>query len=406
MAVTFHFYLKKRSNKKDEYPIYLRITANRKHKYLTTGLSVYEKQWNPIQERIRKSHPSSVVLNRKLEILLDKARTTHIENSQGSKNSIERIVSELKIQDRPDFFKIAYDLKQQFITEGKLTQSKNITNVLNKLEDYEGKSNLELSKVDVAYLEGFESFLKTKFQNKPNTINHNFKVIKIVLKSAYKMGLIDSNPVYNFDGAKKSRYAKKVSLTIEQINQIKSLEFTKYSFDWYVQQAFLFSFYSGGIRFGDLCCLTWDNIVDEKLVYTMNKNEKSFSMKLTDNQWNILLSMDDTSKYIFPFLNDSKDYSDPITLRRAIGSRNAQVNGKKSIGNETGLKKIALLAGIDENISFHVSRHSFAQYAIDNDIPLPKLMVALKHSDLATTQNYIKTLDEDAVNSTMEDLFG
>ncbi len=406
MAVTFHFHLKKRPNKKGEYPIYLRITANRKHKYLTTGLSVHDKHWNPTQERIRKSHQNYAVLNRKLEIMLDEARAIQIESSHGSEDSIDRIVSELRIKDKPDFFKIANDLKLHFMAEGRLTQSKNITNVLNKLEDYEGKSNLELSKVDVTYLEGFESYLKTEFQNKPNTINHNFKVIKTVLKTAYKMGLIDSNPVYNFDGAKKSRSAKKVSLNIEQINQIKNLEFTKYSFDWYVQQAFLFSFYSGGIRFGDLCCLTWDNIIDEKLVYTMNKNEKSFSMKLTENQWNILLSMNDTSKYIFPFLNESNDYSDPIILRRAIGSRNAQVNGKKSTGNETGLKKIALLAGIDENISFHVSRHSFAQYAIDNDIPLPKLMVALKHSDLATTQNYIKTLDEDAVNSTMEDLFG
>ena len=179
MAVTFHFYLKKRSNKKGEYPIYLRITANRTHKYLTTGLSVLEKHWNPIQERIRKSHPSSVVLNRKLEIVLDKARATQIKNVQGNNDSIEKIVSELRIHDRPDFFKIANDLKLHYIAEGKLTQSKNITNVLNKLEDYEGKPNLELSKVDVTYLEGFESFLKTEFQNKPNTINSlNSKVNK------------------------------------------------------------------------------------------------------------------------------------------------------------------------------------------------------------------------------------
>ena len=137
----------------------------------------------------------------------------------------------------------------------------------------------------------------------------------------------------------------------------------------------------------------------------MNKNEKSFSMELNNNQWEILLRMNDSSKYIFPFLNESKDYSDPITLRRDIASKNAQFNGKKNKGNETGLKKIAVLAGIDENISMHVARHSFAQIAIDHEINLYDLAASMKHSSVTTTQQYLKSLSEDSVNRTMKRLF-
>ena len=90
---------------------------------------------------------------------------------------------------------------------------------------------------------------------------------------------------------------------------------------------------------------------------------------------------------------------------KTIESRNAQVNGKKTPGKETGLKKLAILAGIDENISFHVTRHSFAQIAIDHEINLYDLAASMKHSSVTTTQQYLKSLSEDSVNRTMKKLF-
>ena len=88
-----------------------------------------------------------------------------------------------------------------------------------------------------------------------------------------------------------------------------------------------------------------------------------------------------------------------------IESKNAQVNGKKTPGKETGLKKLAILAGIDENISMHVARHSLAQIAVDKGIGLYDLSAVLKHSSLTTTQQYLKSLSEDSVNRTMKKLF-
>jgi len=55
-----------KQNKLGEAPIYLRITQERKSTFLSTGISVFPKQWNAEKEQVRTSHPISDVLNQRL----------------------------------------------------------------------------------------------------------------------------------------------------------------------------------------------------------------------------------------------------------------------------------------------------------------------------------------------------
>jgi site-specific recombinase XerD len=67
---------------------------------------------------------------------------------------------------------------------------------------------------------------------------------------------------------------------------------------------------------------------------------------------------------------------------------------------------IAKLAGIDENISFHVSRHSFAQYAVsEKGLDVYELMQTLRHSKIETTQSYLKSLNEELADKAMKKVF-
>ena len=405
MAITFHFYLKKRPNKKNEYPIYLRATLERKHTSITTGLSVEEKHWNDNLEQVRQGHPNRNALNQCLEKLMNRAYEALNRIGPKEKLSLKAFKSSFNNNEDLDFFDFAKKCQERLKLEGKYSQLKNFGSTLEKFQDFLGGSKLSMSTIDNKLLYEFESFLKVKYGNGQNTIHRNFKALKTIVNKAFIADLIEVNPFDKFDGASKGKTKKKVSLTLDQIRRLEKLVIEEKTSIWYAQQAFLFSFYSGGMRFGDLCGLTWDNIVGEKLVYKMGKNDKVSSSELTNNQWNILFKMDDTTKYIFPFLKDNQDYSNQLTLKRVIESRNAQVNGKKTPGKETGLKKIAVLAGIDENISMHVARHSFAQIAVDKGIGVYDLSAVLKHSSLTTTQQYLKSLSEDSVNRTMKKLF-
>jgi len=69
------------------------------------------------------------------------------------------------------------------------------------------------------------------------------------------------------------------------------------------------------------------------------------------------------------------------------------------------LKTIATKAGIQASVSFHVSRHSFANYALKKGMDLYAISKALGHSDLKVTEEYIKTFDEELLDQSMNQLF-
>jgi site-specific recombinase XerD len=299
------------------------------------------------------------------------------------------------------------NLLKELQSNKKYYASKTLKVVLGKFEEFEGSRTLPLKRIDAVYLEKFEQFLKTEYGNSDTTINKNFLPIRKIINRALKAHLMANDPFRIYSVPSRSRPKQKTKLTIEQIRDIESLELKKDSWELHVRNAFLFSFYSGGIRFGDICCLKWKNVKNGKLYYQMNKNEKGFSTELNDFQKEILSRYSGASdEFIFPFLNSHKDYSDPLELRRNISTKNVLVNGKTKKGKETGLKKIAVMAGIDENVSFHVSRHSFAQYAVsEKGLDVYELMQTLRHSKIETTQAYLKSLNEELADKAMKKVF-
>ncbi len=412
MPVTYHFYLRK-DKKRDngECPVYLRITENRKSKYSSTGVYVKPKHWNPEKEEVRKSHRSSTSLNTKLDKKKDRVRNIEAELSKFDKDSAKAIQERLKKQQTGDFFELAEQYEKELEERKKLYAIKTLNVVLNKLEDFEGERSLPLKHIDTKYLERFEGFLKRKYENRSTTINKNFEPIRAIIKKALKNHLIYIDPFANFEGAKRGKPKPKTKLSIKQIEAIQDFDFEKGSNLWHTRNYFMFSFYSGGIRFGDLCCLKWNDIKDDRLSYQMNKNDKVFTIELNDSQLEILDHYKVNKKkdgFIFPILNNHKDYSDPIFLRKRIGSKNALINkwlGKIVDKVNAELEKKESDIPKLEDVSFHVARHSFAQYAVEQGLSMYELRQALRHSKIETTQKYLKGLDEELADKAMKKVF-
>lgn len=308
---------------------------------------------------------------------------------------------------KAEFFALGDALQKELEQKKKHSALQLLKVVLRKMEEFQGERTLPLRQIDTDYLDRFEEFLKTECENGRNTINKNFEPIRKIIKRALKSHLINMDPFIGYEGAKRGRAKEKTKLSIKQIKDIEELPLDPESDLWHIRNAFLFSFYSGGIRFGDICCLKWWNVKNDHLNYKMEKNSKSFATPLNSYQKNILLNYSgEQFDYIFPFLNNAKEY-DPLELRKAINSCNVIANGKSEKGNETGLKAIAKKADIDENVTFHVSRHSFAQYAVQSKgLHVYDLMQALRHSKIETTQRYLKGLDESLADKAMKKVFG
>lgn len=167
----------------------------------------------------------------------------------------------------------------------------------------------------------------------------------------------------------------------------------------------MFSFYNAGIRFGDLCRLKWSNIQDGRLKYIMSKSQKNNNpkwknIKLSEQSFAILReyrSSGSDQDFIFPILDTSKNLDDPFIFDKDKSSKNVMINAN--------LKKIAKKAGIELNLTFHISRHSFARHAANMGMNVYAISDALAHSDLKTTQTYLESFNESLLDKEMEAIF-
>lgn len=171
---------------------------------------------------------------------------------------------------------------------------------------------------------------------------------------------------------------------------------------------FLFSIYAHGMRFAD--CLTFRRKAAEEAVkraeieYKMGKNSAHINVKHTPPLEKIMLKYlnksDRNQLYLFPLLRH--EYVDKWDLEDDKGSWDAEVNAY--------LKRIAILAGIDKRISFHIARHTFADLmkkhqAAKGQANIYTIQQALGHKDIKTTQMYLASLEDEAVNNEVAEMF-
>ncbi|MEO9884328.1 MAG: site-specific integrase [Balneola sp.] len=384
-------------------PIFLRVTYNRKKSLYFTGIKVHEKYWNPEKKEVRRNHTSYKTYNTELEDLVLRAQKIGFKLEK-KKISARLIVKELKGINPEDVFKFAKGFCDRLERSGSIRRLKQTNVVLNKLRGMIDSDKLLFSEITPSFLEEFEIYLRKEVGNAQNTINKNMERLKMVFNDSVEKGIHNENPFDKYQIPTRQS-SKKEALTIEQIRKIEELEIDIDDELFDIRNYFMFSFYNAGIRFGDICSLKWDNIQDGRLKYLMGKssstsNPKWKNIKLNEQSFEILghyIRTNNESEFIFPLFDSSVDLNNYSEFDKAKASRNARVN--------LGLKKIRKLAGIDTNITFHISRHSFARHAATMGMNIYAISNALAHSNLKTTQGYLKSFDENLLDKEMENLF-
>ncbi|MBD2701876.1 integrase catalytic domain-containing protein [Spirosoma sp. BT702] len=148
----------------------------------------------------------------------------------------------------------------------------------------------------------------------------------------------------------------------------------------------------GWLRTSDLLQLRWKNFTSTHIVITIYKTRDQLSINLPKRALEILdfykpITGPDPDAFIFPFLDRSVDYTDKRILFNAISSNTAYAN--------KNLKKLATIAEINKEISFHTSRHTFATRALRKGIPMEYVSKLMGHASLKTTQIYAKVVNEE-----------
>jgi len=395
MSITLHFtQLKRKKRKNGEIPIYLRFTEYRKTRYLSTGIAVKEDDWNPNKEEVRKSHILSVKYNNELTKIKVKAEGEKSDLRQEGELDTTTLLERLRFNGAKTIREFGKEYREGLKESERFWEHNHFGVLLNDLEKM-NVLDLPVSRVSQEFIEKLKTYLFKDVGNANNTVRKKLQRFKGMIKETIKQGYLYTNP-YEFIEPVKRESSNKAKLGTEQIEAIKKLDLKKDSFEWHVRNYFLFSYYMAGIRFSDICTLTTDNIIDGRLRYSMHKTKTEKNIQLHPVHFELLSHYNTEKKgYIFPLLEHT--YTDEFALKRKISSKNVLVN--------KALKRIAKKAGIKENISFHVSRHSFAHNALKRGIDLYSISKALGHSDLKITEQYLKSFDEEMLDTAMNSFF-
>ena len=197
------------------------------------------------------------------------------------------------------------------------------------------------------------------------------------IKSFYNY-LIEEN-IYNINlDIERPKFYKKLPhvLTIDEVDRLLDIEL-KTPFD-YRNKAMLELMYATGLRVSELINLTFMNVdLEKQLVRCFGKGSKER-----------IVPMGTTAcKYLKIYLEEHRD-----SLTKQVLCDNLFLNnhGKKMTrqGFFKNLKIIAKKQGINENITPHMLRHSFATHLLNNGADLRSIQMMLGHENISTTGIY------------------
>lgn len=391
----------KHDQKKDgTFPLALRITQNRKTRYIFTGKYIFEKDWDAAASKVKKSYPNSTRLNNLLLTKLQEANRTLLDLETEDKGiSSKQVKSEITSPlSNKSFNEIAQIYLQELEDNKKLTRLSSDRARVNHFIEFAGSDNINFREIDEAYLRRYMTFLRTKKKNAARSIINALIVIRTIYNRAIKLGIIERKH-YPF-GADKIRIkfpeTEKIGLSVDEMKALESLDGLTPQ-EEHARHVWLFSFLLAGMRVADVLLIRWSDIYDGRLHYRMNKNEKILSLKLPAKIYAILDAYRETQEnaddFIFPEMRKA-NLKSPKDILAKTKTANKKFNKY--------LETIAQKAGITKKLTMHIARHTFGNISGDK-IPIQTLQRLYRHSSITTTiqyqANFIHKDFDDALDS-------
>lgn len=352
--------------KSKTFPVKIRITHDNKKEYINLGFSVALNQWTG--SRV-KNHKHDTDYNVKIVntlLSLEKNFLTDGSVSIGNKTSINWWFE--------DFIKLC-ELKNGSY------HTRKIKNVFAKFKSF--NDNVHAKQINSKLISDYEIFLLKQGLH----INY---VGDILSRLKFIVGLMVDAGVIEYHKNPFNKYKIKFIRTEKerlQFSDILKLEKIKLIGDTCLaRDIYIFSFYGGGVRFGDCCRLKKENFKGGRLLYTMHKTSVQKNIKLPDHIFKMMVKY----KFCFP-TNVAWGTED-----ESIASRRTYLGRK--------LKEACRLAEIKE-ITFHTSRHSIADYAIKNKLSDQQLQGILGHKRSDTTQIYKKSFYQEETDEAIDKLW-
>ena len=372
------FYLKRNAPKKNGLiPVMCRITVNGKISQFSCKLDVEEKTWNielrrvsgrstVAQETNRMLDKIRVGINKAYQDICDKDNYVTAEKVRnvflGMGMNHETLLAVFR-QHNEDYEKQVGKIKS-------LRSYWKYCIVYKHLEEFIKQrykvSDIALKELAPAFITDFELFLRTEKNHCNNTVWSYMMPFRSIIFMAINNGWLQRDPFYAYSITKEE--TKRGFLSKEEINLLIKGTFKKPSYTL-IRDLFIFCTFTG-LSWTDMANLTKENLqtsFDGHLWIKTNRQK-------TGTESNIRLL--DVAKHIIEKYDGMTDDNKLLPVP-------CYVNCKNSI------KVIAKKCGIEKNVTWHMSRHTYATtVCLSNDVPIETLSKMLGHRSIRTTQIY------------------
>ena len=384
MRSTFRilFYLKRNAPKSNGLvPVMCRITVNGKISQFSCKLDVDEKHWDVKTGRMTGRMTGRSVVALEANRMLDKIRVGINKAYQDICDKDNYVTAE-KVRNaflgmgmnHETLLAVFRQHNEDYAKQvGKIKSQRSYwkyCTVYNHLSEFIRQrykvSDIALKELAPAFITDFELFLRTEKNHCTNTIWSYMMPFKRIIYMSINNGWLQRDPFYAYSITKEE--TKRGFLSKEEIKMLIEGSFKKKSYEL-IRDLFIFCCFTG-LSWTDMANLTKENLqtsFDGHLWIKTNRQKTGTetSLRLLEVPLRIIKKYEGCCE-------DGKLLPVPC-----------YPNCKN------GIKVIAKKCGIEKNVTWHMSRHSFATtVCLSNDMPIETLSKMLGHRSIRTTQIY------------------
>ena len=386
-TVSVLFYIKRaKANNEGFCPIYVRVTIQSKRFEFSANKYVNPERWSAEGTKVKGGNEETRTINSHLDYLknqvLEAEKRLFKKDTKVTSEILKKElfgIAETKrmlipiFQDHNDRIK---ELVGKEYAPGTLERYK--TSLSHTIEFLEWKykiSDIEINKIDYAFVTDYEFFLRSVRNCANNTAVKYIKNFNKIIKLCLANDWMDKNPFDNYKS--KVKEVERFYLSEDEIQSIINKDFKNERLSL-VRDIFLFSCFTG-LAYIDVKNLTKSHIsigIDgDKWIFThRQKTETASKIPILPVTQMII------NKYADHPQSVNEDKLLPILSNQKMNAY---------------LKEIAAVCEIEKELTFHIARHTFATtVTLTNGVPIESVSKMLGHKNLRTTQHYAKVLDK------------
>lgn len=376
----------------------LRVTKDRKRKYVSLGISVNPEHWD-----FSKNQPKADCPNREyIELLIaDKIKEYSAKiielkatNQEFTSTTLVEKVCVNRVN-RKTVDELFTEHMNRLEISGRKSYSLSIKQLYNSMIEFNRHLDIPFAEIDIVWLKRYEGYLRAKGLAE-NTIGIRFRTLRSIYNVAIEENAVspDLYPFKKFKVSKLHQETAKRALSKDDVEKVLNFQ-SNNRYMRFPIELFAFTYYCGGINFVDIANLTKENISDGRLVYMRQKTKKLIKIPLQPQAVALIKKYSNAeSPYLFPILSaiHKTDTQKANRIHKVISKVNKR------------LKEIGEALNLNVTLTTYVARHSQATVMKRAGVSTAVIREIMGHSSERVTQIYLDSFDNEQVNNALKSL--